>query len=347
MARSVGRVERGSCAGRLLARAGRLPASAGRVPGGCREGAGRVPGGCRSAAGAGRAAAGGCRSGAGRVPVGCREGAGRVGDPTGRLGLWAGVGSWLSVMRQAGVVGTDQGAENHRSGHIASAVVWASGVIAVAVLAVESIKAVERFRLRRLARNWPHPQGDRPVMRPTSHREAPPSPAGTGNTPALPLDRLDRGAWAALHWRHEHLPLGRIRSRADWFVLSSLEGRAARRVADRLNLDDDQRYSLRHHHRVEVDRRAKAFAPDHVETWEDLLAQVQTRPRGPTWVSSESRQSTMSPFDLWWERNMPQWWVGWPTWFRARRREMHEWWFWLVTLRDYRGAPPLAKVSAR
>ena len=48
----------------------------------------------------------------------------------------------------------------------------------------------------------------------------------------------------------------------------------------------------------------------------------------------------MSPFDLWWERNMPAWWAGWPTWFRARRRELRERWFWLVTLRDYGGAPP-------
>jgi hypothetical protein len=216
------------------------------------------------------------------------------------------------------------------------------GVIAVAVLVVESIKAVERFRLRRLRRDLPRWRGQRPAMHLTTPTAGPPTPAGYGNTPALPVDRLDERAWAALLWRQEHLPLGRIRSRADWSLLSSLEGRAAGRVANRLDLDDDQRYSLAHHHRVEVERRAKAAAPDHVETWEELQAKAQTRPRGPMPFWSGSRREGMSAFDIWWERNMPRWWSGWPTWFRARRRELGERWFWLITLRDYRGASSVA-----
>ena len=77
--------------------------------------------------------------------------------------------------------------------------------------------------------------------------------------------------------------------------------------------------------------------------WEEFRAQAQTRPSGPFALSLESRHSLMSPLDRWWERNMPMWWAGWPTWLRARRRELRERWFWLVTLRDYSGAPPVAK----
>ena len=197
--------------------------------------------------------------------------------------------------------------------------------MSVAALVVESIKAVERFRLRRLRSHWPRQ-------------------AGIGDGPPLPVERLDPRAWAILRWRQERLPLGRIRSSADSSLLSSLELRAAWRLADRLDLDDDQRYSLRHHHRVEVGRRAKVAAPAHVQTWEEFRAQAQTRAMGPSGTpSSEFRESTMSWLDLWWDRNMPAWWAGWPTWFRARRQELRRRWFWLVTLREYSGAPPIAK----
>lgn len=258
----------------------------------------------------------------------------------------AAAGASSQRMRQAGGMGIrNRGSDRHRSGRLASGVVWAVAVIAIAVLVVESIKAVERFRLRRLRRHRPRQRGERPAMYPKAHREAPPHPAGIGDTPPLSVERLDPGAWAVLCWRQEHLPLGRIRDRADWSLLSSLEMRAAWRLADRLKLDDDHRYSLRHHHRVEVDRRAKAAAPDHVETWEEFRAQAQTRPSGPFALSLESRQSMMSPLDRWWERNMPMWWAGWPTWFRARRRELRERWFWLVTLPDYSGAPRVGRQA--
>jgi hypothetical protein len=74
-------------------------------------------------------------------------------------------------------------------------------------------------------------------------------PAGTVDRPPLPVEELDPRAWQVLTWRQEHLPLERARRTDDWHALSSLERRAAWPVADRLRLDDDQRYSLyaQHH----------------------------------------------------------------------------------------------------
>lgn len=90
-------------------------------------------------------------------------------------------------------------------------------------------------------------------------------PAGTFDRPPLPVQELDARAWAALRWRQDHLPLSRLRRRSDWDSLYHLEHRAAWRLADKVGLDDDQRYSVRHHHLDEVQRRAAEARPGFAE----------------------------------------------------------------------------------
>ena len=75
------------------------------------------------------------------------------------------------------------------------------------------------------------------------------TPAGTLDRAPLPVTDLDARAWAALRWRQDHLPVGKLRRRSDREALLHLERDEAWRVADRLALDDDQRYSLLRHQR--------------------------------------------------------------------------------------------------
>jgi hypothetical protein len=86
-------------------------------------------------------------------------------------------------------------------------------------------------------------------------------PAGTSNRPALAVSALPAEAWAACARRQEALPLERLHRRVDWDAITLNEARAVDRLADRFALDDDQRYSLLHHHLNEVRRRGAAVAP--------------------------------------------------------------------------------------
>jgi hypothetical protein len=110
-------------------------------------------------------------------------------------------------------------------------------------------------------------------------------PAGTSNRPALAVSALPAEAWAACARRQEALPLERLHRRVDWDAITLNEARAVDRLADRFALDDDQRYSLLHHHLNEVRRRAAAVAPSVVDP--PRLAGVPARPvarlvSGPT-----------------------------------------------------------------
>jgi len=110
-------------------------------------------------------------------------------------------------------------------------------------------------------------------------------PAGTSNRPTLSVSALLPEAWAACSRRQEALPLERLHRRSDWDAISLNEQRAVMRLADRFALDDDQRYSLLHHHLDEIRRRAAAVAPFLIDpSWP---AGVPTRPvarivSGPT-----------------------------------------------------------------
>lgn len=154
---------------------------------------------------------------------------------------------------------------------------------------------------------------------------APLAPAGTVGRPPLPVEELDPRAWQVLTWRQEHLPLDRVHRIDDWPALSSLEHRAAWRVADRLRLDDDQRYSLRAQHHQVVETLAHAAHPELVETREQL------RRRAPETGWLRRRRSR-------WERLTPNFMVGWPT-FANRRVRLRDRRFRLLTWSCYRGQP--------
>lgn len=144
----------------------------------------------------------------------------------------------------------------------------------------------------------------------------PPVPAGTMDRPALPVRELDQRAWAALRWRQDHLPLGQVRGRGDLEALGNMERSAALRVADRLGLDDDQRYSLLSQHNAEVSGRALAAHPG-----------LGARPRwAPRWQQ---------------RRRLPNVTVGWGVWFGNRWESVRDRLFRLRTRAAYRAAPPL------
>ena len=168
-------------------------------------------------------------------------------------------------------------------------------------------------------------------LRRHQHRLPGREPAGIGITLPLPIDQLHPAGWAALRARQDRLPLDRLRRRSDWASLYHLERHAATRVAKRLRVDDDQRYSLAHHHDREVERLAAAAAPHVVETRQRLAA-------GGGRIVRPVR-----PIDSWWRQTMPSAMVGWPTWLRNRQVRLRELRFKAVTLPAYRGVPLLGR----
>jgi Clp amino terminal domain, pathogenicity island component len=148
----------------------------------------------------------------------------------------------------------------------------------------------------------------------------PPVPAGSMDRPALPVDELDERAWAALRWRQDHLPLGRLRGRDDLQALGNLERSAALRVADRLALGDDQRYSLLSRHDAEVTRRVAEARPD-----------LGPSPRRPP-LRYRRRRRHRLPW-------LPAIHGGLAAWLGNRRVSVRDRWFWLRTRASYRGAP--------
>ena len=152
------------------------------------------------------------------------------------------------------------------------------------------------------------PAGQPPITLPAL------TPAGTQDRPPLPVADLDRRAWTMLRWRQDRLPLARLKRHSDWQALSHLEQNAAWRLAGRLGLDDDQRYSLISHHADQVERRIAAARPD--------LRSGTRRPGHPL-----GRRALLG---------VP---VGWGVWCHNRWVDLRDCLFWLRTLGDYRGAP--------
>ncbi|TVZ05148.1 hypothetical protein EAS64_11145 [Trebonia kvetii] len=148
-----------------------------------------------------------------------------------------------------------------------------------------------------------------------------PVPAGTLDRPALPIGELAERAWDLLRWRQDHLPLGKLRRRGDLAALGNLECDAALRVADRLGLADDQRYSLMSRHDAEVTRRTSQAGPDlgpRIRRPPPRYRRMRYRPR--------------------WLAGLPG---GWAAWLGNRRVSMRDRWFWLRTRASYRGTPQL------
>jgi hypothetical protein len=142
----------------------------------------------------------------------------------------------------------------------------------------------------------------------------PPTPAGTLDRPALPVPDLDPRAWAVLRWRQDHLPLAQLHRSGDLQALSHLERSAAWRLADRLALDGDQRYSLLDQHDAHVTALAARAHPDVAPA---APPGRRPRPRGPIGRLT----------------------VGWPAWFSNRRVSLRDRWFQVRTVRSYRGCP--------
>jgi hypothetical protein len=154
------------------------------------------------------------------------------------------------------------------------------------------------------------------------------TPAGIADRPPLAVDQLDVRAWSVLCWRQEHLPLARLRRQGDWHALSHLEHRAAWRIADRFGVDDDQRHSLGFHHNHEVERLAYAASPAVVETTSQLMERFGHE--GPLLRRGRRRRR---------RRLVPNFMMGWPTWFANRRVGLRDKRFWLMTRSAYRDQP--------
>jgi Clp amino terminal domain, pathogenicity island component len=139
------------------------------------------------------------------------------------------------------------------------------------------------------------------------------TPAGTLDRPPLLVADLDTRAWAVLRWRQDHLPVGQLHRPGDLQALSHLERAAAWRLADRLGLDDDQRYSLVRQHDDQVKRLAAQARADLARP-----ARTMPRPRRPRFANVT---------------------VGWAAWFSNRRVGLRDRWFRLRTTGHYRGCP--------
>jgi hypothetical protein len=155
------------------------------------------------------------------------------------------------------------------------------------------------------------------------------TPAGTMDRAPLPVSELDDRAWAALRWRQDHLPVGKLHRPSDREALLHLERDEAWRVADRLDLDDDQRYSLISHHASEVGRRVERARPD-------LVTPPSARDRAQARATALARRHRRRPGRTVALRNVT---VGWGVWFGNRRRGLRDRWFRLRTTGSYRGAP--------
>lgn len=97
-------------------------------------------------------------------------------------------------------------------------------------------------------------------------------------------------------------------------ALARLEDKAAWRIADRLGVDDDQRYSLISNHADRVEQRLAAAG----------AGRVNRAPRA-------LRHRAAFPGLM----------VGWGVWMGNRRRNLYYQWFRLRTLDCYRGQPPV------
>ena len=148
--------------------------------------------------------------------------------------------------------------------------------------------------------------------------------AGTMDGPALEIESLDARAWRVLSWRQDHLPLDRVRKPPAAAALLAMEQRVAWRIADQACVDDDQRYSLRTRHRLGVQHRLGAVHPELVDS------------RGNMRISG-------AIFDRRLRRRtgLPNFMVGWPTWFGNRRTGLRDRWFERTTRGAFRGQPRL------
>lgn len=159
----------------------------------------------------------------------------------------------------------------------------------------------------------------------------PGAPAGTLDRPPLPVGDLDPRAWSALRWRQEHLPIARLHRRWDTEALIRLERDVVFRLAGRLGLDDDQRFSLTCHHEEAIDERVRQAKPDLGRP--DWLAGPRTGPGAMLLQPGRLPGRYRHP------RGVRRLTVGWGVWFSNRRVQIWNRWFRLRLLGAYRDAP--------
>ena len=146
-------------------------------------------------------------------------------------------------------------------------------------------------------------------------RLPPLAPAGSLDRPPLPVTDLDERAWRVLAWRHDHLPLDSLRRAGHRQALSRLERDAAWRLADRLGLDEDQRYSLIWHHDAAVEQQVAVARP----------ALPGPPEPGVPWPLRHPGFLAVA--------------AGWAVWVDNRRVNLRDRWFKVRTLRHYHAAP--------
>lgn len=99
------------------------------------------------------------------------------------------------------------------------------------------------------------------------------------------------------------------------------------KVADRLDLDDDQRYSLLNHHRARIEQLVMALRPA-------LVTSCPTQSRGSSVAVMTYTRGRRSRRRRWFRFS-----AGWGTWCSNRWVALRDRWLWLRTLPAYRGAP--------
>jgi hypothetical protein len=143
---------------------------------------------------------------------------------------------------------------------------------------------------------------------------APLIPAGMMDRPPLPIADLPEAAWAEAQRRLERLPFPRVRRRSQWDALESNERRAAWRLADKHDLDDDQRFSLLVHYGDAVDRLAAIAIPQ-------LLPRPSTHSEATGVVRASGRRRSFARIRV---GNL----LGnWAYWFGNRRVGIRDRWF--------------------
>jgi phosphate/sulfate permease len=132
-------------------------------------------------------------------------------------------------------------------------------------------------------------------------------PAGTQGQPPLPLQQLDDRAWKVLSWRQDRLPHDLVRTEKDWRALWRLEARIVWGIADRLGLNDDQRFSLIAHHYQRLRTRVRDANPNVVKD----VHGPHDSPREAIPLTGKRRHLVFSWL-------MPRMMTGLPMWFVGR-----------------------------
>jgi hypothetical protein len=86
--------------------------------------------------------------------------------------------------------------------------------------------------------------------------------AGVMDRPPLPVAELPADVWATLCGRQRRLPLSRLRRPWQCRALQHNEQRAVSRIAQRIDLSDDERCSLLQHHDAAVGRLVAEAVPE-------------------------------------------------------------------------------------